>query len=86
MSVKTAKIELEVCDVDKRNAFVESVGKNINGTFKKTKVLTLKEDKKSIYIDLLKLQKSNFLYEICYLQFFRIVIEFLDEEFRQTGE
>ena len=60
MSVKTAKIELEICDVNKRNAFVESVGKNINGTFKKTKVLTLKEDKKGIYIDLLKLQKSNF--------------------------
>lgn len=60
MSVKTAKIELEVCDVNKRNAFVEKVGKNINSTFRKTKILTLKEDKKGIYSDLLKLQKSNF--------------------------
>jgi IS605 OrfB family transposase len=60
MTVKTAKIELEVCDVNKRNSFIESVGKHINSTFKSQYILTLKEDKKDIYDDLLKLQKSNF--------------------------
>ena len=49
MSVKTAKIELEICDVNKRNTFAESVGKNINNTFKKTKVLTLKEAVKEVF-------------------------------------
>ena len=82
----TRKIELEVCNVNDRNIFIESIGKNINKTCKPSLVLTLKENKKDIYDDLLKLRKVNFKFFNFITNQIQCVINKNDDKYNLTKD
>ena len=82
----TRKIELEVCNVNDRNIFIESIGKNINKTCKPSLILTLKENKKDIYDDLLKLRKVNFKFFNFITNQIQCVINKNDDKYNLTKD